>query len=138
MEVTLAVLADYANISREGKLNILGVFDIIKPGVVPYTHPSMQLVMKFKIAKKEANKVKGLKVELNDPTGKTLFVVGGKLSVDKTLFPDGVTTVEANQLLNLSNVQFLKEGKYQFVIRLNGKKQESIPLSVVITKKTNK
>ena len=29
MELTLALLADYANISREGKLNIMGIFEQI-------------------------------------------------------------------------------------------------------------
>jgi len=37
MRVKLAVLADYASITREGKLNILGIFDEINPQQLPAT-----------------------------------------------------------------------------------------------------
>lgn len=45
MEVSLALLADYANVTREGKLNLLGLFDRIDARAVPWVHPQMQLVL---------------------------------------------------------------------------------------------
>ena len=47
MEVGLAVLADAANVSREGKLNILGEFNTIFAGRFPVTWPKMNLVLKL-------------------------------------------------------------------------------------------
>jgi len=47
MEVVLAVLADYANVSQEGKLNIMGIFDIISSEKFPTFHPEMKLVVQF-------------------------------------------------------------------------------------------
>lgn len=31
LDVTLAVLADFASVTREGKLNIMGIFEQVKP-----------------------------------------------------------------------------------------------------------
>jgi hypothetical protein len=41
VDVTLAVLADYANVSQEGKLNILGVFQEVNPVAFPAGVPQM-------------------------------------------------------------------------------------------------
>jgi hypothetical protein len=35
MEVTLAVLADYANVTGSGKLNVMGIFGEVNPPVLP-------------------------------------------------------------------------------------------------------
>lgn len=58
MQVPLAVLADYANVTADGKLNIMGIFDIIYAPQVSFVHPQMQLVMKLRtdIGKKECAK----------------------------------------------------------------------------------
>ena len=48
MHVSFALFADAANISREGKLNILGVFDAIQVGSLPAVHPRANLVVRLK------------------------------------------------------------------------------------------
>src|SRR6266516_902993 len=53
MEVKLALLADGANVSREGKLNLLGIFDTLFARSFPTTHPQMQLVIRFEAAAHE-------------------------------------------------------------------------------------
>ena len=45
MRVALGVLADYANVSAEGKLNIMGVFQIVNAVQFPHVHPQMHLVL---------------------------------------------------------------------------------------------
>ena len=47
MELTLALLADYANISREGKLNIMGIFEQIFALSFPAVHAQLQLVLRL-------------------------------------------------------------------------------------------
>ena len=39
MNVSFALFADAANLSQEGKLNILGVFDAVQVGQTPAIHP---------------------------------------------------------------------------------------------------
>ena len=47
MRVPLAVLADYANVTTDGKLNIMGIFNRIFASALPVVHPQMRLVMRF-------------------------------------------------------------------------------------------
>ena len=42
------LFADAANISQEGKLNILGVFDALQIGALPAVHPRATLVVRLK------------------------------------------------------------------------------------------
>src|SRR5438309_4505044 len=48
MHVTFALFADAANLSQEGKLNIMGVFDALQVGSLPAVHPRAHLVVRLK------------------------------------------------------------------------------------------
>jgi hypothetical protein len=44
LRIPLALLADSANVSQDGKLNILGIFENIMSFQFPVSHPTMALV----------------------------------------------------------------------------------------------
>ena len=48
MQVAFALFADAANLSQEGKLNIMGVFDALQVGSLPAVHPRAHLVVRLK------------------------------------------------------------------------------------------
>lgn len=48
MHVSFILFADAANISQEGKLNILGVFDAVHAGPLPAVHPRATVVVRLK------------------------------------------------------------------------------------------
>ena len=48
MHVSFALFADAANLSQEGKLNILGVFDAVQVATMPTVHPRATLVLRLK------------------------------------------------------------------------------------------
>lgn len=48
MQVSFALFADAANLSQEGKLNILGVFDSVHVGQFPALHPRATFVVRLK------------------------------------------------------------------------------------------
>jgi len=48
MHVSFALFADAANLSQEGKLNVLGVFDAVHVGQFPALHPRATLVVRLK------------------------------------------------------------------------------------------
>jgi len=128
MRVTLAVLADYANITREGKLNILGIFDVIHVQNFPVTHPQMQLVMRFEADNVEAGKTKKLEIQLMDEDGKRLFVLGGEF----TLGPGQPgEVIGSNQILTINMMKFEKPGNYEFKILINDELKAEVPLKVV-------
>ena len=48
MHVSFALFADAANLSQEGKLNVLGVFDALQVSALPAVHPRAHLVVHLK------------------------------------------------------------------------------------------
>src|ERR1044071_8828104 len=48
MHVSFALFADAANLSQEGKLNVLGVFDALQVASLPAIHPRAHLVVHLK------------------------------------------------------------------------------------------
>lgn len=54
MRVALGVLADYANVSADGKLNIMGVFQIVNVIQFPHVHAQMHLVLTLEADPSEA------------------------------------------------------------------------------------
>lgn len=48
MHISFAVFADGANLSQEGKLNVLGVFDALQVGGFPSLHPRTHFVVRLK------------------------------------------------------------------------------------------
>lgn len=128
MEVKLAVLADYSNISREGKLNLLGIFDIIRARSFPAVHPNMQLVVTFEAPSSEAGTNKNVQVRLMDADGKRILEVGTHLKLPQ---PAPGEVIKSNHILNLNNVAFENPGDYAFCILINGEEKRSVPLKLV-------
>jgi hypothetical protein len=48
MHISFAIFADAANLSQEGKLNILGVFDAVQVAALPTIHPRTHFVVRLK------------------------------------------------------------------------------------------
>ena len=127
MEVPLAVLADAANVSVEGKLNIFGIFNNISAGNFPALHPHMKLVVAFEADMAEADKVKEVEIKLSDSDGNDLLMIRGQFTV-----PKGVPgkKVRINHDFPLSGIVFPKPDDYEFKILVNGETKASVPFTV--------
>ena len=126
MQVKLALLADYANVTAEGKLNILGIFDRINVPEVPIVHPQMHLVLRIEAHPAELNRAHNVEIRLHDPDGQTLFEVKGDM------VPQGSmgNTISTNQILTLNNLQITKTGGYTFLVLVNNDLKSEVPLEV--------
>ncbi len=127
MEVAFALLADAANISREGKLNILGSFDRIYGSKFPLTWPRMVLVTRFIASPAEYGAEKSLEIVTLDEDGKRLGAATGKMKV-----PTG----QAGRQLKINHVlpmamTFPAPGHYSIEILINGEPKATVPLEVV-------
>jgi len=130
MEVTLALLADYANVTREGKLNIMGIFELIYAHSFPFRHPQMQLIMRFESDAAEAGTTKDVEVQLVDEDGKKLMSIGGEITLGQGRPGEPIIT---NHILTLNNMGFEKPGDYEFKILIQGEVRETIRLKLVQT-----
>lgn len=131
MEVSLALLADCANISREGKLNIMGIFDRINAPSLPAAHPQMQLILNMEADRSEADRDHKLEVELIDADGNKLFRIEGNIKFGP---PPPGERVRANHIIQLNNLQFSRFGVHEFKILINNEVRRSVPLHIIEAK----
>ena len=80
MHVSFALFADAANLSQEGKLNILGVFDALSIGSLPAVHPRATLVVRLKADAADAG-LHSLAFCWQSPTGEEIWSSSGELEV---------------------------------------------------------
>lgn len=127
VRVSFAVLADCANVSREGKLNILGIFDRIFASSLPFVHPQMHVVITFEADRADADRDHRVAVELIDADGARLFSLEGGLRFGT---PPPGEQVRVNHVLQLNNLKFERFGAYDFKILVNNEVRNSFPLTV--------
>ena len=80
MQVSFALFADAANLSQEGKLNILGVFDAVQVGALPTVHRRASLVVHLKGDETDAG-MHSLTLRWLSPTGEELWNTHGQVEV---------------------------------------------------------
>lgn len=130
MDVTIALVADAANISREGKLNVLGAFNNIFATSYPATHPEMQLVLRIQASASEQGFRKSLKVLLLDADGNQQegFRLSGEFDVPAPGRPGQKAQMET--IIRLIGTTFPHEGDYSLAILINEEEKAFIPISV--------
>ena len=128
MQVKLALLADYANVTADGKLNILGIFDRIQVGDLPAVHPQMHFILRLEAHPAERDREHRVEIKLHDPDGQTIFQVQGQIHPRTATAPGSITT---NQILTLNNLQLTKTGGYTFIVFVDNDLKSEVPLAVV-------
>ena len=126
MHVTFALFADAANLSQEGKLNILGVFDALQVGTLPALHPRAMLVVHLKGT---ALDVGSHRVSLRwfSPSGSELWKSEGELGVAQP--PQGVLEMDFPIIAQL-DLPLDQSGSYVMHVGLDGEVRAEVPLQV--------
>ncbi len=127
MELTLALLADYANISREGKLNIMGIFEQIHAFSFPAVHAQMQLVIRLEASPFEAG-VHDVRVGFIDEDARELFAIPGVIHIPESRAGENLS---ANQIVVLNGIMLPHAGRYEFVVSVKGEELGRVPLRVL-------
>ena len=128
VDVTLAVLADYATVSQDGKLNVMGIFQEVNPPALPFALPQMYLVVSYAAGPAEFDTVKNIKIALLDSDGKEMLALEGQVPVQRPPRPGGRAYM--NQVIGLSGVTFERPGDYGFAILAGGETKETVSLHV--------
>ncbi len=128
MEVGLALLADYANVTREGKLNVMGLFTIINAPRLPWVHPQMQVILQLEAGAAEWETQKDIQVKLLDADANSLLDVRGSVKIPRG---EAGRRVHVNSIMTFANVKFQTEGDYVFAILIGGETKKELPLRVM-------
>ncbi|SRR3990172_7774853 len=123
VNVDFMIVSDYAFVGENGKLNIIGVFDIIGVSQFPSGHPELFVVAK--ITGKE-NSEHEIEINLEDPDGENLLVpIPPKLKVKLSGTGDG------SVIQRFFNLNFKKAGVHKFQLLKDGKKISKAKLTVM-------
>lgn len=128
MDVNLALLADSANISREGKLNLLGIFNLIYAQSFPAVHPNMHLVVSFSTTNAEAGRTKQVEIQFLGPDGNKIGSITGKFVVPKG---EPGYPIQVNHIVPIPPLKFEKPGDYAFSIFVNEELKKEASLRVL-------
>ncbi len=80
MHIAFALFADAANLSQEGKLNILGVFDAVQVAGLPTVHPRATVVVHLKGSAEDVGR-HTVVLRWSNPHGDELWSTIGQLEI---------------------------------------------------------
>lgn len=126
MHIAFALFADAANISQEGKLNILGVFDALQVATLPAVHPRATLIVRVKGSSAESG-AHALGMSWISPTGKELWESQGQLDVGTP--PTGVQELDF-PLIAALDLPLDAAGAYLMRLSLDGAPAAELRLMV--------
>ena len=126
MRVDLAVLADYATVTHDEKLVIVGVFDSILAPTLPAQHHSMYVALRVCSGPAD-NGPHTLTVRLVDPDGQT---VGAELKADFTVTVplDGDAEGALQLVVGMGNLTFASHGPHAVDILIDERFEETVSL----------
>jgi len=129
MDVDLALLCDYANITNDGKVNILGVFGAINPPVLPFALPQAFVVITFGANAAEQGTSKHVRIELvGEDGGAPLITLDQDVTLPSPPIPGMRITL--NLMIGLAGLVFPSSGSYALNILVNAEWRQAIPLRV--------
>ena len=126
MQVSFALFADAANLSQEGKLNILGVFDAVQVGALPTVHRRASLVVHLKGADEDTG-VHTLTLRWLSPSGEELWSTQGQVEVQAP--PAGKVGMDL-PLIAAVDLPLDLPGAYAMHIAVDDQPSAAVPLHV--------
>ena len=132
MNVIFAVLSDAANVSQEGKLNILGNFANIYASEFPTRHPQMYLVLRMEATPAEVGMEKTVDVTMLDADGEKIAALSADFKVPEPKAKGEM--VQMQTIVSLRDVVFPKAGRYGIYVLIDGNTEATVPLTLEETK----
>jgi hypothetical protein len=126
MHVSFALFADAANLSQEGKLNILGVFDALQVASLPAIHPRAHLVVHLKGTGSDVG-AHTVNFRWLSPSGNELWNSSGDLNVGAP--PPGTTEMDLPLIAQL-DLPIDSAGSYTMAIAIDG--DHTIDVGIVV------
>lgn len=126
MHVNFALFADAANISQEGKLNILGIFDAVQVAQLPALHPRSTFVLRLKANSQDVG-VHPLVLRWMNPRGNELWNSSAELEIGGA--PPGTSELDMPVIIQL-DLPLDVPGEYRMIINVGSKHTATCTLNV--------
>ena len=125
MQLRYALIADFANVTQDGKLNVVGVMDRIFSPQFPAVHRVMFLVMSMESDHEDEQQSRAIDVQLIDPDAQVLSRLQGQIE-----FGSGKQIL--NQIHVFQDILFQGPGSYQFNIFFDDQHIKTLDLELVL------
>ena len=126
MHIEVFSLCDAAT-ANQGKLNMLGVFDVIWSSKIPVIHPQCSIALRIRFDSIERGDHK-ISVNFVDIDGKHILPpANGTIKVN---FPDEQSSGASNLIFNLQGLKLERYGEYSLDLAIDGRSEASLPLIV--------
>jgi len=130
VSINFMIISDYAFTGENGKVGIVGIFDLLGVPNFPAQHPEMFLVANIKGKENSEHEVELI---LENPNGENLLTPNPpKLKVRLS------GTGSGNLIQRFLNLTFKQAGFHKFVLLIDGKKTGETQLSVIKINKNGK
>ena|SRR5258706_8077741 len=116
MELTLFVVADYANITNDNKINIIGIFNRILAEEFPAAHRSLYLVAQLAASSAEANLSFTLEVQMVGKDDQKIFSLSNTTVVPEST--DG-SPIALNVIIQIVDILIPESGTYPILLLVN-------------------
>ncbi len=119
------MIAEYANVTGDGKLNLMGVTDRIYAYQFPAVHRDLIIVNSIETDNDDENTTQDLQVQLIDPDGHTVAELTGQLQIGpgKQVF---------HQIHVFQDVKFDVPGAFQVNLFFNNVLVQTVALELVL------
>lgn len=130
MKINYGFLADYASLSREGKLSIMGIFSRIGVPELPATHPQAYIAFEVEMHYGEVGEAFELRVEIRDPEGAVLFERKGRMQAKGDVRPGDIPRIQ--QILPVQNLELQREGRHDVNFYIQGEMKRAVSFEVQV------
>lgn len=130
MDLKFAMLADYVTETREAKLVIGGIFEVIRSASFPVVHTQMYLAARWESSLAEGTRHR-IAITIVGPNGEPIIP---RIESPLDFVPRGPgKTLRAQLIANVGPIQFPAPGAYRFELSIIGKRTDIVPFDVVQT-----
>ncbi len=116
------LLADAANATPDGKLNVLGAFEAVFAASYPATHASMTVVIRLTASPAERGQKKQVAILIIDEDGHNLAKIDAETEVPNSI---EILSPTLTLMLAVQNLVLPKSGTYSFHLLVNGESKGS-------------
>ena len=125
MNLVTFLLADYANMTGDNKLNVMGVFNRIYAAKFPARQPIMYLVVKLGPEIGELDQEKSLVIKFEDVDGNEIWSAPIPITIEQN---EQGTRPEVGLILQLTDFVLPQDGQFEFVAYVDDERLGSIPV----------
>jgi hypothetical protein len=130
MELSFMLAADYANITNNGKLNVMGIFSSINATKFPIKHPQMYIIAQLRVGPAEYGRNFTLELKLIDEDAINVIASVVTRRTVPTPPPDAPRRIGLNHIVRLNNLEFPQPGTYQFSILVDNDEKGALAIEL--------